>query len=243
MTISTLTTGTLLRRTTSAFGRGFVPFVGVAYLIYAPVLVLEVVLLGLGIQAELVDGADTLLGGLVFGPMVSAGVLYGVFRSLREDSVAVGECLRVAAWRFLPVLITNFVTGLATAAGLCLLIVPGVIVALGLSVAVPVSVVERRPLSETLGRSWKLTRGYRGALFGAFSLLFGLALVGAVGVGGVAAFALEGFAEDGPWLVVLGSLVQVPLLTLGAVAQGVAYHDLRVIKEGLGEEELAAVFE
>ncbi len=42
---------------------------------------------------------------------------------------------------------------------------------------------------------------------------------------------------------ILDSLINVAFNALNAIAAGVAYHDLRSFREGLAEDELAAVFD
>jgi hypothetical protein len=52
------------------------------------------------------------------------------------------------------------------------------------------------------------------------------------------------FADYGPtvWWVAF-SLTTVLLGALGSTTSAVTYHDLRVLKDGVGVDELAAVFE
>ncbi len=73
-------------------------------------------------------------------------------------------------WRFLG---TELLAGLIIVIGFLLLVVPGIIAAIGLGFA-PYFVIDRasRPV-EALKESWRITKGSKGQLF-----LFGLALIG-----------------------------------------------------------------
>ncbi len=76
-------------------------------------------------------------------------------------SVSVAESLR-RVWDDLGFLFGAVaLNGLAVAAASILFIIPGVYVACRLLICVPVALIEKRPPSETLSRSWALTRGRR----------------------------------------------------------------------------------
>jgi uncharacterized membrane protein len=97
-------------------------------------------------------------------------------------------------WRFLG---AHILLAIAVAIGFILLVVPGVILAVGLGF-VPYLVVDRGArVVESLKESWRITKGYKWQLF-----LFGLALVG---------INLLGLIALG-----IGILVSVPLSWLAA---------------------------
>jgi hypothetical protein len=121
--------------------------------------------------------------------------------------------------------------------GLLLFIVPGVVLALGLMVAIPAVVLEPElTASSALSRSWALTKGSKGRMFALFVTSVVLIIIPTVAVAGVA--ALAGLPE---WLITLaGSFVQMFLSPFFYCVLTVAYYDLRVRKEGFDLELLAA---
>ena len=86
---------------------------------------------------------------------------------------------------FLSVLVAQFITSFAVGFGLLLLIVPGVIIAIGLCMTTPLIVDRNFGPIEALGESWKLTEGNRVNLFIFGLIAFGLVIAGscACGVG------------------------------------------------------------
>jgi uncharacterized membrane protein len=137
--------------------------------------------------------------------------------------------------RAVPLVVTGLLMYLAILGGFILLIIPGLIVFSALSVALPAVVVERIGPIEALKRSWGLTRDHRMTFFAA-SFVLGLVLFGAN-------LVLQlGGALLGP-LALLLLPVQVFLTSLPALLPAVAYHDLRIAKEGTDTSELAKVFE
>ena len=111
--------------------------------------------------------------------------------------------------------------------------------------AVPALVVEKTGVFGAFGRSAELTKGHRWAIFGLalvvwlISILLGLAIIPLQSVlllpgGGI-------FAEV-PRLIVSG-LVNVITTTITAAGTAAVYYELRSIKEGIGPEQLAAVFD
>jgi hypothetical protein len=124
------------------------------------------------------------------------------------------------------------------------LIVPGIILTLMWSVAVPVMIEERRGVFESLGRSAELTRGSKGWIFlllllywGASSMLSGMT------------FAMVGFrspaAEPAVTVapLVVGALAQAVSGLLLAALLAALYVELRHFKEGASVDQLAGIFE
>jgi hypothetical protein len=111
------------------------------------------------------------------------------------------------------------------------------------SVAIPVRVIERKPIFEVFGRSWQLTSGYRWPILGLFII---------VGIGSAvlqfALLPLQGIMASstvGGSVVFLAAATIVGILVsmFGATMAGVMYYELRSAKEGIGPEALAAVFD
>ena len=79
---------------------------------------------------------------------------------------------------FVSVLLVNLITGIATAIGFVFLIVPGVIIGLGLSLAIPIVVDRGLGPIEALQESWKLTDGHKMNIFVFWLISFGLTIAG-----------------------------------------------------------------
>ena len=169
---------------------------------------------------------------------LQAGLAFGVVRQLRGGTAGFVETilqwLRVLAPATLVALAVTLLTGL----GAMLLLVPGIIVALILWVAVPAAVVERSGL-RALGRSHELTNGFKGQIFGLALILGVLQLV----VMTILMAVLVNWIADRTVVFVVSQLVTVVLSGIWATATAVTYHDLRVIKDGADTRVIARVFE
>jgi uncharacterized membrane protein len=144
--------------------------------------------------------ADPMVGIGVFGPLyytalsvgqlinviVSSFFIAGIYRfSLkvaRGEAYAFNDLLSGMPV-FLPVLVANVITGIAVAIGFVFLVVPGVIIALGLSMTLPLIVDKRLGPIDALSESWKLTTGNKGTLF-----IFGLLAIALIVAGACACF-------------------------------------------------------
>ncbi len=137
----------------------------------------------------------------------------------------------------------GFVAGALTVISVPFLLVLGT----ALSLALPIIVAERAGPVAGLRRSFALTRGRRVELFPALLVVaLALAALLAAQVGLVATqLGAGGLPDTGPAISVGRMLVMAVLSILAAplpwVAPAVAYHDLRLEKEG--SVELAQVFE
>ena len=148
-----------------------------------------------------------------------------------------GACIAAGLQRIVPVVLTGVVASILIGLGLVALIIPGIIIACMLWVAVPVAVVEGVGVGGALSRSAKLTKGERGSIF-LIMLLLGLVGMGA----GIVLGIVVGVAniELLDWSA---TLIAIVLGVLQSVAIAVGYYDLRLSKEGVGIADLVAVFE
>ena len=124
--------------------------------------------------------------------------------------------------------------GLATV----LFVIPGILVWLAYLLFVPVIVVEKRGIIDSFNRSAFLTKGRRWAVLGAW-LVFGVVAL--------LVFALlivvGGLVSLGIVLPLLAYVWQALFTAFSAVMTAVSYYYLRVDKEGVAIDEIAAVFD
>ena len=177
---------------------------------------------------------------LVCGALVQGALTYGVVTSLRGSSDVNLWSIGKRSLRVLPrITLLSIVVALLWILGLLLLIVPGIIIGMILYVAVPASVMEGGGIGKSLQRSAELTKGYRGKLF-VIALVLGIPMQ-------VAAFVLVltlGPALGPVFSAILSSFIlQVLLGGVLATCTAVAYHDLRILKEGVDTEEIAVAFD
>ncbi len=230
-------------RSFSAFGRNIFSFLLLGAIVYSPVILYTFVVLT-DEQAFLnaVESWDMVLvmSNMPLSLILSAAVIYGTFRQLRGEPTSVGRSIGVGMTRLFPVLGVGVLLVLIIGAGFLALVIPGIIAYCVFWVAVPVAVVERPGVLESLRRSRELTRGDRLPIFG-IVLLLGL-------IGGLSNYVLERVLLADPTItslktyVVLSLVWTVVLGVFGAVVNAVGYHDLRAAKETVDLEELASVF-
>ena len=171
--------------------------------------------------------------------LLTAALVYGTVRELRGSRASLSESVSRGLGLVFPVVGVAVVAGIATAVGSLLLVIPGLIVASMLWVAVPVAVVERPGVFASLRRSAELTKGKRWQVFGIIVIIFLFAVVAAAITG-----AIIDAVTQSPTVVSLMSWVITALFTaLYAVVSAVSYHDLRIAKEGGDVQQIAAVFD
>jgi len=123
------------------------------------------------------------ISSFVLQSVLQAALCHGVMSSLLGRRASFADCLRTGVRFVLPAALIGLVTGIACFFGLLCLVVPGVILALGWAVSVPVAVVEERGVFESIGRSWSLTDGYKGQIF-LLALIYGVVVwIGSMAVG------------------------------------------------------------
>jgi uncharacterized membrane protein len=183
----------------------------------------------------------------VAGLVLQGALIYGTINDLNGRRFSVTDGLTIGLHNFLPLLAVGFLYVLAVALGCLLLVVPGIMVAVAWSVAVPVLIAERAGVFETFGRSAELTRGNRWRIFALMLLYVAVFIVVSVVVeviGGIASFTASAIlGETTVQHVVVNAISNVVSALIGATGAAVLYVELRRVREGVGHEELASIFD
>ncbi len=240
--------GDVLSSAFSVTAKGFIPFFLIGLIVYIPLFLLVTVVVTAASPALF-----TLLAllGWVFSYVVAGAITYGVVQALKGNQISVSESLSVGFQRMFPVLLVSLVVGLCVMAGLLLLVVPGIILAIMLFVAVPAAVIEKPGVFGSIDRSMELTKGYRWQIFFiALIIMIGSAVLSTVITGGQGA-TMELDPDAGMMVIaqpslgahLLSMLMQMVVSLFSAVASSVVYYRLRQVKEDADIDDLASVFE
>jgi uncharacterized membrane protein len=242
--------GPIFSRAWSVYTSNFLKFSAIALVIALPQL-----LSGDSHDAASasVEGSAWKLVAFIIGMIVNtiglAVILYGAFQVMRGRALIVGEAVRRGLARFWPILGLSILVTLGLVVGFILLIVPCFILAVRWSVALPACVVENLGPLAAMRRSAELTRGHRWKIFGVFILIVVIVLIAAIIIGllvaavvGATAFATGGIVALvlAGLLGLLGAAIYTAYLNIVLV---MLYHDLRVAKEGVDTDQIAAVFD
>ncbi len=172
--------------------------------------------------------------------LVSGGVIRVVSEAYLGRETSLGDALRYAAGRMGRNLAAAMASGILVMLAALLFIIPGIIVACGLSVAVIAAVLE--PLksgTDGVRRSWSLTKGYRGKALGLYFVVIAVFMVVLIGAGlvvGVAAAVLPILSV--PALIAF-TLISLLFYPFSSCVFTLFYYDLRVRKEAFDLEVLS----
>jgi len=176
--------------------------------------------------------------GVVVSGLVTAALSYGVFQNLRGQPAGIADCLSNGFASILPVMVASLVFGIIIVLGMALFVIPGLLIWLSYLLFVPAIVVEKRGIIDSFNRSAFLTKGRRWAILGAWLVFVVVAMVGFVLLFVVAQLVSSTIA-----LAVLAFVWQALFTAFSAVMTAVSYYYLRVDKEGVAIDEIAAVFD
>jgi hypothetical protein len=179
--------------------------------------------------------------GVIAAYWLQASLIYGTITTLRGQRPGLSEMLSRSLQALLAVILVAIVLSIVMTLGFVLLIIPGLILITMFWVAIPVAVVERNGVGAAFSRSRELTSGHRWSIFALFIVIVVIAAVVQVGMGLIFGFAgAQAVSVLGTWITQLVSMV---VAGVWACLVAVSYHDLRVVKEGVGTEQIAQVFE
>ncbi len=189
------------------------------------------------------------LGGLFYlasAVILQAGVVHGAIASLNGRRASIGDCLATGLRNLVPLFVIGILTMLGIFAGAILLLVPGIMLAVMWTVVAPACVVERTGVFGAFGRSRDLTRGYRWPIFGLYVAFVILMIIISVVFGALA--GIGNLATTSTTITPIVAMVSdfVSTMITSIISSTFAasiYYELRQLKEGIGPEALASVFD
>lgn len=251
--------GRVIERTFKTIGANFVTFLILSLVLQAiPALIVNILQVsasggfpGVTTTTPTYDPSTALLSlvGLVVtvlaSMLVQAALIRGTFAELSGRRAKLGELLSTGVQFILPLFGLGIVMAIALFFAAILLLFPALILMTMWLVAGPAVVVERKGVFEALGRSAQLTKGSRWPIFGLIVIfavciwvveaVFSFSLLGAlVGGGNMTMVAIYFVA-----MAALSALVSM----FSSVGVASTYYELRNMKDGVGAEALASVFD
>jgi hypothetical protein len=185
--------------------------------------------------------------------LLTAAIATIVIRNRFGHSVSLKEGLADVAGDIYPLAVIAFITSftlLVTVIAspdypiILILAIPGFYIQLVSWVVVPVRTIERAQLLATFARSFELTRGNRwpllALLVAATTLTLGLEVLSYGALGDPAAAESESSRRAALFALVCGDVINGIISAAMAVA---LYFELRLIKEGVAPEDVAAEFD
>jgi hypothetical protein len=233
----TFRVGEALGQALAVLGRNLLPFLLVTAIGYLPLLYVQwqlrvEALNGSGINVPVYLGSIAVQ--LFLRMLCQAALVYATFQSLRGRPVNILQSCGHALRRAVPLVLTGLLYTLVVLIGLVLLVVPGYIAMCGLLVVIPACMVEKLGPAASLSRSWQLTEFHKGAIFGVLIAL-------SIG-GGVISYIFRQIHEPVAYLIAVYAWDAL-FATYSAVLFTLIYHGLRVEKEGIDVDQIAAVFD
>ncbi|MGE3172024.1 MAG: hypothetical protein AB7O97_05310 [Planctomycetota bacterium] len=239
-----LSVGELVSTSLGVYFRNFVPFVLLGLVVQSPGIALQHLAAAPAGQEPTLEQAMTGLGLTVLQSvltfLLTGAISFGVVMQLRGERAPIGQSIVRGLQSFFRVLGTGMLCGLRIVLFTLLLVVPGILEAIRLYVAIPAAAMEGKAGNDAARRSIALVDGSRWQLFGAWLLIVVLSAV----FGGVAGMILAGVTDHPAdlwmWFEIV---VTVPLNTFSSTMMAVAYFLLRKGKENVDAREIARVFD
>jgi hypothetical protein len=241
--------GRVINRGFRSIGDNFLPFILVALLFVGlPTAAIQFVTIGAQASGQ-GFGADsgffwgTMLAGWMLSALLQGMLVRATILDLADQAMEIEKCAVTALALILPIFAISLIVGLVSAIGALLVIVPGVIFYIAMSVAIPALIEERAGVFGSMARSYRLTRGTWLQIFvlmilylifwAVVSTIFGVAF-------GVQNFGM-GYNE--PVMAALcNGLSATVTAMVGAVMLASLYVELRSVKEGATTDDLASIF-
>jgi hypothetical protein len=186
---------------------------------------------GRGLGVFLLVGAIGALIAVLISAVLQAAILRAAAQATIGDPVDVEASYRYGLKRLWSVILVSILVGLVGAVGFILLVIPGIIFLVCLSVSIPVLIVEGRRGTEAMGRSWNLVKGN-------FWHAFGVIVVAALIVGIIS--GIIGAIGGDNWAVrwIFTAIAQILTVPFASLVSVLLYLDLRARSESLSADTL-----
>jgi len=172
--------------------------------------------------------------GLLLYQVLTGAITRAIAAEVAGQDPDVEQSYRFGFTRLWSILLVSVLVGLATVAGLIVLVIPGIYIGVRLAVSIQALVVEGRRGTQAMGRSWALVGGHWWHAFG--TLLVAALLTGLLNAVITAPFSATAWFAHG----VVAAVATVVTLPYGALVGVLLYLDLRARKERLDLERLRA---
>lgn len=186
----------------------------------------------------------SLVGGMIVSSITQAFLTRATVAYSQGRRASLAESARAGLAVFLPLMGLSLLIAVATAFGMLLLIIPGLMLMTAWSVATPVLIEERVGIFEAIERSNELTRGSRWRIFflmvavGLVTWVTTVAVQFFTGVDEAEAIAAFG---DVPYLAASILVGTLNSLLIGTV-QSAIYVEMRSLKDGPATNRLEQIF-
>ena len=177
---------------------------------------------------------------LIAQPFLVAAISRAAADAYLGETVTLGGTLRYAVSRLPAILWVTIITLIVTLIGFILLIIPGIIATVRLTLAPAVVVVEDVRGTSAVSRSWSLTGGHFWRVLGTLILSGIITAVGAAIIQIPAEVIATMIGPEGWPVSALGTALATALITpFSLLIVVLLYFDLRVRKEGYDIEVMA----
>ena len=203
------------------------------------------------VTGSIVASAVTGIFLLIASVVLQGALIFAAVRDFNGEDASLGEAIQIGLRYFFPLLGMGILVGLGIMVGFLLLVIPGILIALGWSIAAPIMIVEKKSITDSIGRSWELTKGYKRWILLLWIMLIVISAVisGVLGAftliaGDPTTVLLEG-ASNSYYVInsILSALAQAITTMISTAGVAAVYYEIRQLKEGVGAESLAAVFD
>jgi hypothetical protein len=179
-----------------------------------------------------ISGLVAAVAGVLMYLVLTGAITRAVAAEVAGQDPGLEQSYRFGFYRLGSVLLVSVLVGLATLAGLILLVIPGIYIGVRLAVSIEALVVEGRRGTGSMGRSWELVGGHWWHAFG--TLLVAGLLTGLVNTLITAPFGATSWVAQ----AVVAAVATTITLPYGALVGVVLYLDLRARKEPLTLETI-----
>ena len=247
----------LLDRSFFLYRKHFATFVGIAVLPMLSVLAFQLVgVFTSPIPRRAITTWEwmlaTMLVSVAAGAVAHGATVVAVSKvHLGQTTSAIGSLASIRG-RFLSLAFISVVATTAVLLGFLFFILPGIILGLAWSLTIPVAVVEGTRLTDSLARSWELTRGSRAKVFVVYLLVLALFYMAYLLVQGPLFYAIRLSARHRVGGIPLWNQISLPIGgfivrclvgPLMTIAFSLLYYDQRVRKEAFDLQHMMATLD
>jgi len=242
----TFLVGRCLSRSAGILRRNFVSFITLSFIFTIPSMVLEFLFsdtenLSDSKDMQVLIGAAVYFVQFILSYLVNATIVYGVISDLRGQRATVVDAINRGLPMLLPVLIVAIISSISMVFGFVLFVIPGIVIMTMLWFSVPVVVAERSGIFASLSRSTQLSKGYRWKILGLILITLVITYItDFIGISVPLAILDFSIVDIKTYLEILSKVIRSIIF---AVISALAYHDVRIAKEGISTDDIASVFE
>ncbi len=173
--LKVLTLGQIIGRAFNIYTNNIIPIFIISIVLSIPVILFQlnfyVPINSSNIFVRYFNNTGLTIISLTMTALTTGLIIEFISKKYLNENTTIKQYIKNTFPRIIPLIGLSLLVSILSAIGYLMLVIPGIIIILGLSLTNQVFIIEKKGIIDSIKRSWHLTKGDRGYIFGVIMIL------------------------------------------------------------------------